>query len=216
MWENLKPIDLSKIETVPFPNNQYIKEEYPKKQIILHHTISGSGVNGDIESWEATPERIATCIIVDRSGIPWQLFSSKYWAYHLGAGNAELDKQSIGIEIDNWGWLIPVGNGKFRTYYGHEIYVPSQYYPNGFRGYNYYEKYTLPQIQTIGELLLYWKMRYDIPLTYNEDMWGISQKAREGEPGVWGHISFRPFPEKSDPHPQPELIEMLKCLSNIS
>lgn len=215
VWKDLKPINLGKIETIQFPENQYFQESFSKKQICLHHTVSGDGVNGDISSWEGTSERVATCIIIDRAGIPWQLFSSKYWAYHLGAKNSNLDKHSIGIEIDNYGWLIPTSSGKFKTYYGNEIYAITQYYPDGFRGYNYYEKYTDAQIKTTGELLLYWHMIYDIPLTYNEDMWNISQNALSGKPGIWTHVSFRPFPEKSDLHPQPEMISMLKTLNEI-
>lgn len=233
-WKNLKPIDLAKIETVPFEKDQYFQEIHPKKQIILHHTISGEGVNGDISSWENDPKRVATCIIIDRGGIPWQLFSSKYWAGHLGAGNLILDKQSIGVEIDNWGWFIPGDGtpkqfglnsdgtpkivntiiGKFYAYYGNSVIAPMQYYPDSFRGYNYYEKYTDAQIQTLGELLLYWNKIYGIPLTYNQDMWGVSSNALSGKPGVWTHVSYRPYPEKSDAHPQPQLIEMLKSISS--
>ena len=41
-------------------------------------------------------------------------------------------------------------------------------------------------------------------------MWDISDKALAGEAGVWTHVSFRT--DKSDCHPQPELIQMLKSL----
>jgi len=214
-WLNLKPINLDKIETIDFPESEYIQEEYEKTQIVLHHTVSGDGINGDIATWEDDPRRIATCVIIDRGGTPWQLFSSKYWAYHLGAGNSNLDKHSIGIEIDNWGWLTPASNGKYKTYYGNEINVVAQYYPDMFRGYNYYEKYTNAQIRTVGELILYWNKRYNIPLDYNKDMWTISERARRGTPGIWSHVSYRPAPEKTDCHPQPELISMLKTLKYV-
>jgi len=232
MWENLKPIDLSKIEVVPFADDQFFKEEYQKTQIVLHHTVSGNGVDGDISSWEADPKRVATCIIVDRAGTPWQLFSSKYWAGHLGAGNLWLDRHSIGIEIDNWGWLIqgdgttkmfgyppkPIKTelGRYYTYYGNSVATSIQYYPEGFRGYKYYEKYTNDQIRTVGELILYWKMRYNIPLTYNSKMWDVSPDALGGKPGIWAHVSYRPTSQKTDIHPQPEMIKMLKTLENIS
>lgn len=232
MWSNLKILDLGKIETVDFPDNQYFHEEYTKKQIVLHHTISGNGVEGDINSWEDDSKRVATCMIIDRDGIPWQLFSSKYWAGHLGVGNLNLDRHSLGIELDNWGWLVPgdgtskqfgynsdgspkfvrTVTGKYYTYYGNSVTVPMTYYPDGFRGYHYYEQYTEKQLRTLGELLLYWKMRYAIHLCYNSDMWDVSQRALNGSPGVWTHVSYRPMPEKSDCHPQPNLIEMLKVL----
>lgn len=234
MWSDLKPIDLAKIETVPFPEKDYYKEECPKKQIVLHHTVSGAGVNGDIKTWEDDPTVVGTAIIVDHAGIPWQLFSSKYWAWHLGIGNKARDSQSIGIEIDNWGWLIPgdgttkaFGNpknpkmvdtvvGKYYAYYGNPVLTKMQYYPEGYGGYYYYEKYTDAQIRTVGELLLYWKQRYSIPLTYNPGMWDVSQDALGGKPGVWTHVSYRTKPGKTDCHPQPELIEMLKTLEGIA
>ena len=235
MWSDLKPIDFAKIEVVPFPDDQFFKEECVKKQIVLHHTISGDGVEGDISTWENDPAVVGTCIIIDRAGTPWQLFSSKYWAWHLGVGNKALDSCSIGVELDNWGWLIPgdgttkqFGNnydgtpkmidtvsGKYYTYYGNSVAVPLQHYPNGFRGYNYYEKYSESQIRTAGELMLYWKLRYGIPLGYNEDMWDVSPKALAGSRGIWTHASYRPASQKTDCHPDPSLIGMLKTLSTI-
>lgn len=234
MWEDLKPLDLAKIETIPFSDEQYFKEIYEKKQIVLHHTM-GANVNGTISTWLTDPARVGTCIIIDRAGIPFQLFSSKYWAYHLKAGNSDLDKHSIAVELDNWGWLIPGDNttkqfgknedgspkyvytviGKFYTYYGNSVDVPMEYYSDGFRGYYYYEKYPIAQLRTLGELLLYWRMIYKIPLTYNESIWDVTLSALSGNSGVWGHVSFRPAGEKTDPHPAPELISMLKTLNGI-
>lgn len=235
MWEDLKILDLGKIEVVDFPDNQFIHEEFTKKQIVIHHTISGNGVEGDISSWEGDSKRVATCMIIDRDGIPWQLFSSKYWAGHLGAGNLNLDKNSLGIELDNWGWLIPGDGtikqfgrnpdgtpkfvhtvvGKFYAYYGNSVTCPMTYYDEGFRGYKYYETYTEKQLRTLGELILYWKLRYAIPVDYKSDMWDVSPRALAGAPGIWTHVSYRPMPEKSDCHPQQNFIEMLKTLDKI-
>jgi len=234
MWENLKPLELSKIVIYPFPETKYFKEEFPKTQVVLHHTVSGPNVDGDVDTWVKGKYNVGTAIIIARDGTPYQIFSSKYWAYHLGAGDHNQDRRSIGIEIDNWGWLT-LGNGslktfrhknrifpwrfkttspnKYYTYYGNVVNVPIQYYPNGFRGYQYYEKYTNAQIQTVGELLLLWKMKYSIPLKYNDTMWDISQKAMDGTPGIWTHDSFRK--DKTDCHPQPELIDMLKIIQNL-
>jgi hypothetical protein len=41
-------------------------------------------------------------------------------------------------------------------------------------------------------------------------MWDLSNDALAGKKGVYTHVSFRT--DKSDMHPQPELIEMLKNL----
>jgi len=237
MYRNLKPLDLSKIRTYPYPENKYFKVEHQKLQILLHHTVSGPNIEGDVKTWINGKHNVGTCIIVARDGTPWQLFSSRYWAYHLGSGDHNQDRRSIGIELDNWGGLKP-GSGslkmyppqnkylrycwrnpiktnkrKFYAYYGNAVDVPMEYYPDGYRGYNYYEKYTEAQIRTVGELSLLWKDRYDIPLDYNEDMWDISSAAKAGKPGIWSHTSFRS--DKSDVHPQPELIEMLKTVQNL-
>jgi hypothetical protein len=248
-WTTLKPINTSTIAAVDFPENKYYPNEYPKKIIVLHHTVSGPGVRGDIEHWVSLADRIATCIIIGGDGVANQCFSSKYWAHHLGVKstylqqkgfkdwttrNVELNKASIAIEIDNWGGLVlgdgkvhqfgmkdattpnmvPTAVGKYYAAYGNPVTCEVQHYPAGFRGYYYYEKYNDKQIQTVGELLLLWHIKYGIPLDYKPEMWDINMKALGGETGVWTHVNFRE--DKSDCHPQPELIEMLKTLSSLT
>lgn len=240
MWTDLKPLNLDKIKKYPFPENKYFKEVFPKTQVVLHHTVSGPNIDGDVDTWLKNKYRVATAIIVARDGTPYQLFSSRYWAYHLGAGDHNQDRRSIGIEIDNWGGLTP-GTGKpqifnvekpkyyipwklkttdpqkYYTYYGNAVDVPMQYYPNGFRGYNYFEKYTNEQIQTVGELLLLWRNKYGIPLKHDvckKDIFDYCECAAfNGSPGIWTHCSFRK--DKSDAHPQPELLEMLQAIQNL-
>ncbi len=212
IWKNLKPIDLSKIETIDFPKSQYFQEIYEKKSIVMHHTV-GPTIESTLSEWKSTSDRVATCIIIDRGGIPWQLFSSKYWAAHLKCGNLNLDRHSIAVEIVNWGQLTPTSDGRFKTYYGNKIYTTAQYYPNAYRGYHYFEKYTDAQIITLGELMLYWNMIYNIPLKYRESIWDVTQDARNGVPGIYSHTSYRT--DKSDCHPQHELVSMLKTLEKL-
>ena len=63
---------------------------------------------------------------------------------------------------------------------------------------------------SIAELLIYWKTKWNIPLTYNETMWDVNIEALTGKPGVWTHVSYRK--EKSDLHPHSEVISMLQSL----
>ena len=183
-WSDLKPVDLSKIQKVSW--DRYNPDVYEKNQIVLHHTVSGDSIRGDLITWKKYKSNIATCIIIERNGTIKQLFSSKYWAYHLGTGNYSLDKHSIAIELDNWGGLI-LGDGKehkfgknvdgtprmkktidgkyYATYSNVVVDVPVTYYKDGFRGYDYFESYTDEQIRATGELLLLWHNRYNIPLT---------------------------------------------------
>lgn len=233
LWKDLQPIDVSTIQQYPFPEEKYFHEEYQKKQIVLHHTVSGLGIDGDVSTWANGKYNVGVAIIVDRLGIPWQLFSSANWAYHLGTGDHSLDKHSIAIEIDNWGGLILgdgttkqfgfnedgtprlifTATGKYYAHYGNAVnLLPEQiqHYPEGYREYNYYEKYTIEQIKTVGELVLFWKYKYNIPLYYNPSIFNFSEDAVAGKPGLWTHTSYRK--DKSDIHPQPEMIEMLKAI----
>lgn len=231
------PLDTKKIIQNPLPENQYYKEECAKKVVVLHHTVSGDGVAGDINYWKTTPEKIATCVLIERNGKIYQCFSSRLWAHHIGCKtsiftkfglpdiNVQLNKQSIGIEIDSWGGLVKDDKGEWRVAsYDTTLrkFVPNykvaaipannvQVYEKGYRGFYGFEKYTAPQIQSVKELLEYWKETYKIPLTYNPDIWDVSKRALSGEAGVFVHCSYRT--DKSDLHPQPEIIEMLKSLT---
>jgi len=220
----LEKLDLSEIIQVDFPNDQYIREAYDKNQIVLHHTVSGQGVNGDIAWWRKTTARVGTAIIVGWDGKIYQCFSSKYWAYHLGlktSNNKSLNRGSIGIEIDAWGGLVRTNRQWYPAKWDKDLkkFVANtrvapiqnvQVYPNGFRGFYGFEKYTEKQIEAVRQLLVFWNERYDIPLDYHEDMWDISDNALAGKDGIWTHVSYRK--DKSDCHPQPELIQMLKSL----
>ncbi|MFP9114599.1 N-acetylmuramoyl-L-alanine amidase [Flavobacterium sp. RHBU_3] len=206
-----------------FPDNQYYKEVTSKKGVVLHHTVSGDSVSNDIEWWKSSPERVATPIIIARDGGIHQLYSSQYWAHHLGitqnhfrqfglpAINTKLNKEFIGVELDSWGALTSK-NSKYYSFSGQEVKQNDVvYYEKGFRGYKYFEKYTEAQLTSLKELLIYWGDRYSIPLDFKGDsMFEFNKRALSGEKGIWAHVSFRP--DKSDVHPQPELIEMLKTL----
>lgn len=215
-----------------FPESQYFREEYPKKQIYLHHTVSPIGADGDIDWWIQTTSRIATTQIVDYCGISHQCFSSKYWAWHLGIYgsifqqrglpdiNKRLNQESIGIEIDSAGPLMEENHKWYMAHWNEDqkCWEPNlrrqipegriQFYPNGFKNWEAFEKYSDEAIYTTAGLLLLWKQRYAISLEYRDDIWDVCDRALKGEGGVFTHNSVRP--DKSDCHPQPELIEMLK------
>ncbi|MDY0270629.1 N-acetylmuramoyl-L-alanine amidase [Trichloromonas sp.] len=241
-WINLEPIKISKIKKVDFPTDQYYHIETSKNQITIHHTVSGEGVRGDINYWLSDSKRISTHFIIGHDGIPYQCYNSKYWGHHLSvkstflknngfddykSRNVLLNESSISIEIDSWGGLI-LGDGnskkfgrktiitekdKYYNAYGNIVDVPVIHYTEGFRGYYYYEKYTDEQIRTLGELLLFFGKRYNIPLDYNDNIWDVNMDALSGKSGVYSHSSYRE--DKSDCHPQPELVDMLKTLKSL-
>ncbi len=220
----LVKLNLNDIISVDFPDDQYFKEQTDKKQIIIHHTVSGQGVDGDISWWRSTADRVGTAIIIGWDGKIYQCFSTKYWAHHIGlnaSNNKELNMASIGVEIDAWGGLIRTNrlwypakwDENLKQYVANTAVKPIQnvqVYEQGYRGFYGFEKYTDAQIEATRQLLVFWGEKYKIPLTYNAMMFDVSQEALSGKSGIWSHTSFRS--DKSDIHPQPELIQMLKSL----
>lgn len=209
------------IRQITFPKGQYYDVVFPKTQIYLHHTAGSPNADQVWDWWKADKSPIATCVVIDDSGEIVQGFSSKFWAYHLGLKNnhfgmhglpfKNLDKISIGVELTNWGPLT-LKNGKFYNYVNKE--VPKERVctlKEPFRGITYFEDYTDAQVDSLKDLLLLWKEKYNIPLTYTEDLWNVSKRALSGDPGLYTHNSVRP--DKIDIYPNPKIIEMLKSLS---
>jgi N-acetyl-anhydromuramyl-L-alanine amidase AmpD len=208
------------IRQIDFPKGQYFEQVFPKTQIYLHHTAGAPNADQVWQWWIQDKTPIATCVVIDDSGEIVQGFSSKFWAYHLGIKTKhfsvyglpykELDKTSIGIELTSWGQLTEK-NGKFYNYVNKEVPVSEVCeLQTPFKGYKYYHNYTDVQIESVKNLLLLWKERYNIPLTYNEDVWGVTTRALKGEKGVFTHNSVRN--DKIDVYPHPKLIEMWKSL----
>jgi hypothetical protein len=223
-------LDVTKIKQVPLSESQYLKEEAVKTQIVLHHTAGNSSGPATIKMWNTDDRgRIATCVTISGKGLSkdtfdgeiCQAFSSKYWAYHLGIKGdvfrangvpaKNLDKTSIGIEICSWGPLEKRGD-KFYNYVDRE--VPADQVTElatPYKGHKYYHRYTDAQIESVRQLLTYWKQLYNIDLTYRDaDMWTVSKRALLGENGVYTHNSYRK--DKTDIHPCPRMIAMLKSL----
>lgn len=222
-------LDTTKIKQVPLKETQYFKEDVIKKQIVLHHTAGACSAVNVMQNWNVDDRgRIATCVAISGPGSKTspdgeivQGFSSKHWAYHLGVKTEvfraykvpyyELDKHAIGIEICNWGQL-DLENGKFINYVDKE--VPADQVTTldtPYKGYKYFHKYSDAQIESVKNLLLYWKDTYKIDLTYNYDqLFSVNLKALKGENGLFTHNSYRK--DKIDIYPCPRMIAMLKSL----
>lgn len=210
----------SRIKVQNFPIDQYLVKETKKSQIVLHFTAGGSA-QSSIDGWKATPERVATPVVVDRDGSMLQIYSSKYMAYHLALKNRVfqkfglpfqwLDEITIPIEIANYGRCTRHPDGNIYNAYGTKM-DPSKIitYDKPFRGNCSFEKMTTDQIESVRQLLLYWGEKWNIPLTYNPGMFDLSKDALSGKPGVYTHVCYNE--EKQDWHPQPDLVDMLKGL----
>jgi len=242
--------DLSRQTDIPYkfifyPEKDYNKDPIIKNkiQIVLHHTVSGDNVAGDIGWWQKKGEKIATAFIVSRAGEIFQLFITDYSAFHIGVSHSNnffLQRNSIGIELSNWGGLLQHTDGSWypaRTDGNTQKQVPNLragaipndkviLYPEynnigGYHGFRAFEKYTQAQINATKLIIeTVAKKHTNIDLRYKgENMWGViknnkweaDERALSTEPGIWSHTSYRP--DKSDAHPQPELIQMLQNLS---
>jgi len=234
-------LNLKEIVKHDFPAYKYDPVYYPKTQATIHHTASGAGVSGDIEWWKNMQNRVSTSLILDRDGILHQLYWTRYWGYHLGVegwvfkqykagkvSHLSLNQKSVAVEIDSWGPLLekankwyPIRLNKITNKYEADTRaVPInkeniQFYSNGFREFEAYEAYTDSEIFKLMSVLIYLNNQYKIPLDYHEDMWDVSQRALNGEPGIWSHVSYVPY--KFDCHPQPNFVEHLqkihKCVA---
>lgn len=182
--DNLSIARDERYKFIYFPSDQYFQGERStaKKQIVLHHTVSGDngGIGGDIKWWRDKGEKVATAFIISRDGGIYQLFNTDYWAWHLGLNDSRnkiLNKESIGIEIDSWGGLKQGKNangvsGWFPTLMFDKdrqsqeirskadpvenvtLYNAENGYPNGFRGFYAFETYTQDQIDAVRDLIL--------------------------------------------------------------
>lgn len=213
------------IQKKTLPGTQYVQETTVKRQIVLHHTASGPGIDGDYSWWKSTQERVATHFIIDREGQVWQLFPEENWAYHLGLSREHfakqglawqnLDRQSIGIELDSWGPLERDTEGKFhpKGMKGRAKAVENvhEYCRNNpFKGQVFWEAYTDRQLMALRELLHELTRRHGIPRAYNSSMWAVLPDALRGYCGIFTHCSYRA--DKLDCHPQPQLINVLKTI----
>jgi len=221
--------DITKID---FPGNQYVNKKTEKKTLVLHHSAGWDNARGMFHGWAKDKQgRVATAYgITDNGNIYSGFNASQYWAYAIYINSKHnhlpdklkkfkthkhdifLNSQAIQTEVCNWGTLT-VKNGKFYSWAG--IEVPADkvvYYPEPFRGHHWYEKFTINEIKALEKLIIYHAIKDNIPVKYNPDMWDISERAIRGAEGIWAHVSYRT--DKSDIHPQPELIAMLEQLED--
>lgn len=208
------------------PSDQYFKEAKAKKQIFLHHTAGSHRADLQVGYWaKDNIGKIATAYVIGGistrdlnnfdDGRIYRAFEDKYWAYHLGlktSQNLLLNKQSIGIEICNYGPLKFV-DGQYVNYVSSAV-PPSLVYKTEkkFRGFDFYHRYTDAQLNSTRELLLDIAERHSIDIKKKWDFssFNVSSKALEGQSGLWTHCQVRS--DKFDCSPQPELIDMLNSL----
>jgi len=217
---------------------EYYKEVFEKNTIYLHHTAGAHRPDLVINYWDGDdtvdaktgkklPYAVATAYVmggvstrdpkdINYDGKIYRAFDDTFWAHHLGttyANNRALNKQSVALEICNYGPLKLANDGKYYTYVN-SIVPPSQVVKldKPFRGFLYYHAYTDKQIAATKEFLLAMKAKFPkiemkTPLLTVEGF-ELNDKAKAGVPGVYSHSNVRT--DKFDLTPQPKMLAMLK------
>jgi N-acetyl-anhydromuramyl-L-alanine amidase AmpD len=221
-------------------NGEFYSEETQKTTIYLHHTAGSHRPDWVINGWDTddvvdattkkkTAKIVATSFVIGGlsttngestyDGKIYRAFDEKYWAHHLGcklSNNTTLNKQSIGVEICNYGPITLGKDGLFYNYVNKP--VPKEMVvklDKPFRGYNYYHTYTDKQIEATKNLILYLKAKFPTislktPLLTLEG-YELDNNAKSGVPGIYSHSNVRE--DKFDLSPQTKVIEMLKSIS---
>lgn len=188
--------------------NYFRNTKEKKEKIVLHHTAGH--LQGDLHSLTRGRHPVSTAFVIARDGTIYQLFHSNKWSYHLGKGaigiNEIQSKQSIGIELSNYGYLIQRGN-KLETIYsrtknkkGEEVIdeycdiIDTHLYQKleaSFRGQFYYATFTEAQYNSLATLIRYICNEYDIPNTFLPPnlRFGITQEAANFR-GILSHVNF--------------------------
>lgn len=160
------------------------------------------------------PRKIATAFSVDRNGNVRKHFKSmNHWAYHVGGKllSYEIEKRSIGIELENWGILKQTQNG-FLNYKFEKVECPvvelsapwrNAEFTDGSKkeivAGKYFEAYTPVQIKSTIELVG-WILDnvpgipHDMPINFFD-----LNKFANQYTGVVGHGSLVSY--KTDIHP---------------
>ena len=202
------PVPRPAIKEIPLNKGQYRTDKTKKTHIFLHHSAGGS-VAGAIAGWNATPERVATSYLIERTGDIYEVYSPDLWANHLG-GNCpiSLEKASIGIELIAYGPLT-MKDGNLITY-TKRVIPPESAQKLTFRGYDYYEKYTPAQIEALKALLPYLMGRFGIAAQSDRKNFWEFKDPKTLPPGIYSHTTVRK--DKVDIFPQKELVELVQGL----
>lgn len=230
------------------PEGEYFEGPTTKEWAFGHHTAGWHNPYKVIDSWGrdnrgavATEYVLGGQKITDNNaefdGVLVKAFPEGGWGWHLGTGRGKLHSNSIGIELNNFGYLTKGGyykriggkrtwierdEGKFYTYVGTEAH-PDQVIEleQEFRGYKYWHNYSDAQISKLKVWLKTIQSRYGI----NPKKGLVELIKKKGvfeafdfcdvqyvtkNPGFYLHTNVQRG--KVDLYPHPKLVKMLLSL----
>ena len=226
------------------PKGEYIAGPYKKKWLFMHHTAGWQNPLDTAGDW-ANDNRgaVATEFVIGgqsilgddikHDGILVKCMPDGAMGWHLGIGNNQMHRESVGVELCNFGRLTKGGyhkylNGKWvwialspndcYTYVGGKV-CPEQVVTlyQSFRGCHYWHRYSDKQlirakklIQDVGKRDEI-DMRKGIPAFIRDrgvhaafDYCDVDYVSKH--PGLWTHANVSKT--KTDMFPQQELVDM--------
>lgn len=246
-----KPSGVLEIKKQFLPKGEYLSGPTKKDWAFLHHTAGWENPYSTISAWgRDTRGAIGTEFVlggpkitdgnVAFDGELVQAFPAGGYGWHLGTGNNVMHRNSVGIEVCNFGYLTLGGYWKWNattkrnewiklkadrlyTYVGTEVNPASSQVvtlAKEFRGHRTWHRYSDAQIEVIKEWLLFIAnrdgidIRKGLPALIRQrgaDAFDFfDPKFVEANKGLWSHTNVRK--DKVDMFPQQELIDMLLSL----
>lgn len=220
-------------ETILLDSDEYHRGPNRPEYIFIHHTSGWNNPISVVKDWnDDTRGRIATEFVIGGQSVrgndtKWdgkiiKCLPDGGHGAHLGAvGSRAMHINSVGIELNNFGFLTKVGE-IYKTYTG-TIVHPDQVCDLGYkwRGHRYWHNYSDSQIESLRELIQFISNRNGIDVSK-----GLQEFLKQGKPqdafeykadaftgkikGILSHSNVRR--DKTDCYPHPKLIEMLKSL----
>jgi hypothetical protein len=233
------------------PENEYRKGEGSNDWVCMHQTAGWNNPYATIDQWgRDTRGEVATEFVIGGQkitdgdskydGEALQCFPEGIGAYgwHLGTGNSFMHRNTVGLELNNFGYLTKGGFNKridgksvfiqrkkdhLYTYVGTEIAPDSNQVvklSKEFRGFEFWHKYSDDQLKKSKEILKYIENRDSIDIRRGlPDL--IRQKGISAFDivdtemckkikGLWSHTNLTKT--KFDIFPQEEMVDMLLSL----
>lgn len=236
------------IERYYLPRGEYKEGPTNKEYAFIHHTAGWNNPYKTIDSWGRDRRgSIATEFVLggqsirgndsEYDGKILQAFPEGGYGWHLGAnGSQHMHTHSVGIEVNNFGYLTRGGYKKKID--GKRVFVkldPNQYYTytgsivdysqvvelkSPFRGHTSWHRYSNSQIESLYKWILFIGERDGIDIRKGLPEW-VKEKGAEAfefnsdayygkVKGLLSHTNTRK--DKTDMFPQQELIDMLMSL----
>ena len=199
-------------------NSYYYAAKTVKKSICLHFTVGY--IKSDTSSLSTKDNHVSVSYVVDRCGRIYEMFPDTEWSYHLGSGavggNGAMSKQSIGIEISNYGPLKLSGENLVDAYKNEYCKVSETefYYKQSYRGYEYFASMTNVQVDAVAALVKYLGRKHDIPMNFKPDDAPFASDAEAlAFRGVFYHTNVRK--DKFDWPFGPSLKAVISACSDV-